>query len=86
MSILKLSAEVIKPGDTQANLISDRIKTSETVWGVAALGWGAVVWIIFSIVSSTFATMWLLYNCVIFAQVIHPIIVQECFFPWDKKK
>lgn len=36
MSILRLSAEVIRAGDMQANLISDRIKTSETVLSVSA--------------------------------------------------
>ena len=40
MSILRLSAEVIRAGYMQANLISDRIKTSETVWGASAPGWG----------------------------------------------
>ena len=36
MSILRLSAEAISAGDTQGDLISDRIKTSDTVWGVSA--------------------------------------------------
>lgn len=40
MSILRLSAEVIRAGNTQADLISDRIKTSETVGGVLVPGQG----------------------------------------------
>lgn len=73
MSILRLSAEVIRAGNTQADLISDRIKTSETVGGVLVPGRGQFRFsFFFSFVFSAFASMLLLYNFVIFQNVHSP--------------